>query len=98
MVKLHAVGQALPRIDAEEKARGQAIFGADVQLPHTLVGKFLSSPPLSLCDKGGLDRNLLFFRMRQPCPARGRKDLMYKPSPEGEGVQMPDEVRIGEFP
>ncbi len=44
MAELRAVGQALPRIDAEEKARGQAIFGADVQLPHALVGKFLPSP------------------------------------------------------
>jgi len=30
-------------------------------------------------------------------PARGRKDLMYKPSPEGEGGRRPDEVWIDVF-
>ena len=38
------VGQPLPRIDAVEKVRGEAIFGADVNLPHMLVAKFLPSP------------------------------------------------------
>ena len=38
------VGQPLPRIDAAEKVRGEAVFGADVNLPHMLVAKFLPSP------------------------------------------------------
>ncbi|MCI0398956.1 MAG: xanthine dehydrogenase family protein molybdopterin-binding subunit [Chloroflexi bacterium] len=38
------IGQPLPRIDAEEKVRGQAIFAADIKLPRMLVGKFLPSP------------------------------------------------------
>jgi CO/xanthine dehydrogenase Mo-binding subunit len=44
MSKNHVVGQPIPRIDAVEKVRGEAIFGADVQLPNTLVAKFLPSP------------------------------------------------------
>ncbi|MFC1975456.1 xanthine dehydrogenase family protein molybdopterin-binding subunit [Chloroflexota bacterium] len=44
MSKNHVVGQPLPRIDAVEKVRGEAIFGADVQLSQTLVAKFLPSP------------------------------------------------------
>jgi CO/xanthine dehydrogenase Mo-binding subunit len=38
------IGRPLPRIDAEEKVRGEATFAADVGLPHLLVGKFLPSP------------------------------------------------------
>jgi CO/xanthine dehydrogenase Mo-binding subunit len=38
------VGQHLPRIDAVDKVRGEAVFGADVQLPHMLAAKFLPSP------------------------------------------------------
>src|SRR5512133_2040772 len=38
------VGTPLPRIDAVEKARGQAVFGADIHLPGQLVGKFLPAP------------------------------------------------------
>ena len=44
MVETHVVGKPLPRIDAVEKVRGEAIFAADVQLPRMLVGKFLPSP------------------------------------------------------
>ncbi|RPJ00857.1 MAG: xanthine dehydrogenase family protein molybdopterin-binding subunit, partial [Chloroflexi bacterium] len=44
MAEYHIVGQRIPRIDAEAKARGQAIFGADVQLARTLTAKFLGSP------------------------------------------------------
>jgi CO/xanthine dehydrogenase Mo-binding subunit len=44
MVEHHIIGQRIPRVDAESKARGQAIFGADVQLAHTLTAKFLGSP------------------------------------------------------
>jgi CO/xanthine dehydrogenase Mo-binding subunit len=44
MPEMRVVGQPLPRLDALEKVRGQAIFAADVQLPQTLVGKFLASP------------------------------------------------------
>jgi len=44
MPETHVIGQPLPRIDAAEKVRGEAIFAADVQLPRMLVGKFLPSP------------------------------------------------------
>jgi xanthine dehydrogenase molybdenum-binding subunit len=44
MVEHHSVGQRIPRVDAESKACGQAIFGADVQLAHMLTAKFLGSP------------------------------------------------------
>lgn len=44
MAEDQIVGQRLPRIDAEAKVRGQAIFGADVQLAHTLTAKMLGSP------------------------------------------------------
>lgn len=38
------IGQRLPRIDGVEKARGQAVFAADVKLPRMLVAKLLPSP------------------------------------------------------
>jgi len=38
------IGQPLPRIDAGEKVRGQAVFAADIKLPGMLVGKLLLSP------------------------------------------------------
>lgn len=38
------IGKALPRLDAEEKVRGFAVFAADIQLPHMTVAKFLPSP------------------------------------------------------
>ncbi len=44
MADKKAVGQSLPRIDAMEKVRGQAIFAADIKLPGLIVGKFLPSP------------------------------------------------------
>jgi CO/xanthine dehydrogenase Mo-binding subunit len=44
MVRTRVVGQRLPRVDAGEKVRGEAIFAADVRLPGLLVGKFLPSP------------------------------------------------------
>lgn len=44
MPETRSVGQPLPRIDAVDKVRGQAIFAADVHLPQTLVGKFMTSP------------------------------------------------------
>jgi CO/xanthine dehydrogenase Mo-binding subunit len=44
MPETRVVGQRLPRIDAAEKARGEAVFAPDVELPHLLVGKFLPSP------------------------------------------------------
>jgi CO/xanthine dehydrogenase Mo-binding subunit len=44
MPETRVIGQPLPRIDSVDKVRGEAIFGADVQLPRTLVAKFLSSP------------------------------------------------------
>jgi CO/xanthine dehydrogenase Mo-binding subunit len=39
-----SIGSPLPRVDAVEKVRGQAIFGADVSLPGQLVVKFLPAP------------------------------------------------------
>ena len=44
MSETRVVGQPLPRLDAAEKVRGEAIFAADVQLPRLLVAKFLPSP------------------------------------------------------
>jgi CO/xanthine dehydrogenase Mo-binding subunit len=44
MTETHVVGQAIPRIDSIEKIRGQAVFAADFQLIHELVGKFIPSP------------------------------------------------------
>ncbi|MBN1218955.1 MAG: xanthine dehydrogenase family protein molybdopterin-binding subunit [Anaerolineae bacterium] len=44
MPKTQVIGQPLPRIDAVDKVRGEAVFGTDVQLPRMLLAKFLSSP------------------------------------------------------
>jgi CO/xanthine dehydrogenase Mo-binding subunit len=44
MSETRVVGQPLPRVDAPDKVRGEAVFAADVQLPRLLVGKFLPSP------------------------------------------------------
>ena len=44
MAEHHMVGRRIPRVDAAAKTRGQAVFGADVQLPHMLTAKFLGSP------------------------------------------------------
>ena len=44
MPETHSIGQPLPRVDAVEKVRGQAIFAADLNLPQMLVGKLLTSP------------------------------------------------------
>lgn len=44
MPETRSIGQPLPRVDAMEKVRGQAIFAADINLPQTLVGKLLTSP------------------------------------------------------
>ncbi|MFQ5912944.1 MAG: xanthine dehydrogenase family protein molybdopterin-binding subunit [Nitrospinota bacterium] len=38
------VGKSLPRLDGPEKALGMAVFGDDVFLPGTLVGRVLRSP------------------------------------------------------
>jgi len=38
------VGTRPPRIDAAEKVTGRAIFGADVRLPGTAIGRILRSP------------------------------------------------------
>ena len=38
------VGLPLPRVDAVEKVRGQAVFGADVHLQGQLVAKFMPAP------------------------------------------------------
>jgi CO/xanthine dehydrogenase Mo-binding subunit len=43
MPETRVVGQRLPRMDAEEKVRGEAIFAPDVRLPGMLVGKCLPS-------------------------------------------------------
>jgi CO/xanthine dehydrogenase Mo-binding subunit len=44
MSETRVVGQALPRIDAKAKVRGEAVFAPDVRLPGLLVGKWLPSP------------------------------------------------------
>ena len=44
MTDRHAIGKPIPRIDAEEKVRGQAVFAADFRVNNELVGKFLPSP------------------------------------------------------
>jgi CO/xanthine dehydrogenase Mo-binding subunit len=44
MSNTRVVGQRLPRLDAAEKVRGEAVFAADVQLPRLLVAKILPSP------------------------------------------------------
>jgi CO/xanthine dehydrogenase Mo-binding subunit len=44
MPETRVIGQPLPRMDALEKVRGEAIFATDVRLPGLLVGKFLPSP------------------------------------------------------
>ncbi len=42
--ELSMVGKRLPRVDAIEKAKGEAKFTSDVQLPGMLHAKFLRSP------------------------------------------------------
>jgi CO/xanthine dehydrogenase Mo-binding subunit len=42
MSESQTIGRPLPRIDAEEKVRGEATFAADVGLPHLLVGNCLT--------------------------------------------------------
>ena len=44
MPEKQSIGLPLPRIDALEKVRGTAVFGADVSLPGQLVAKFLPAP------------------------------------------------------
>ncbi|HEY66422.1 MAG TPA: xanthine dehydrogenase family protein molybdopterin-binding subunit, partial [Caldilineae bacterium] len=44
MAELKVVGKPFPRVDAQEKVTGEAIFGTDVKLPGMLIGKFLGSP------------------------------------------------------
>ncbi len=41
--RVAVVGQAVPRVDAAEKLRGQAKFVGDMSLPHMLHGKVLRS-------------------------------------------------------
>jgi len=38
------IGRKTPKVDAIDKVTGRAQFGADVRLPHLLVGKVLRSP------------------------------------------------------
>ena len=38
------IGHKIPKVDALAKVTGRAQFGADVILPHMLVGKVLRSP------------------------------------------------------
>ena len=44
MPEKRSIGNPLPRIDAQEKVRGTAVFGADINLPGQLVAKFLPAP------------------------------------------------------
>ena len=38
------VGLSLPRVDAVEKVRGQAVFGADIHMQGQLIAKFIPAP------------------------------------------------------
>jgi len=38
------IGRKTPKVDAIDKVTGRAQFGADVRLPHLLIGKVLRSP------------------------------------------------------
>lgn len=44
MARLSIVGTSVPRVDALEKATGQAIFGTDIKLPRMLHARVLRSP------------------------------------------------------
>jgi CO/xanthine dehydrogenase Mo-binding subunit len=44
MPEKQSIGSPLPRIDALEKVRGTAVFGADISLAGQLVAKFLPAP------------------------------------------------------
>lgn len=44
MGKYSVVGKAVPRVDGLAKVTGEAIYGADLQLPGMLYGKILRSP------------------------------------------------------
>ena len=42
--RFRIIGRATPKLDAEAKVTGAALFGADVRLPDALVAKILRSP------------------------------------------------------
>ena len=44
MEKLSVVGTSVPRIDAREKATGEAVYCTDIKLPGMLYAKVLRSP------------------------------------------------------
>jgi len=44
LAKYHSVGLSIPRLDSDDKVRGEAIFGADFMMPNMLVAKYLPSP------------------------------------------------------
>ena len=44
METFKVIGEVVPRVDGEVKAKGVAVFGADLQLPGMLHGRILRSP------------------------------------------------------
>ena len=44
MPEFAVLGQRLPRVDAQDKVTGKAVYAADVVLPNMLHGKILRSP------------------------------------------------------
>ena len=44
MEKYNVVGRNIPRIDGPAKARGEAVYAGDLELPGLLYGKILASP------------------------------------------------------
>ncbi len=44
MAKLKFVGKSFPRLDAQDKVTGQAVYSTDVRLPGILYGRILRSP------------------------------------------------------
>ena len=44
MKELDFVGKNVPRVDAEVKVTGEALFSADVRLPNMLLGRLVRSP------------------------------------------------------
>ena len=44
MTEYTVLGKRLPRVDAQDKAIGRAMYSGDISLPNMLYGKVLRSP------------------------------------------------------
>ncbi len=64
---LTQVGRSLPRVDAAEKLRGEAVFVGDIRLPGMLHGKVLRSPLPHARIRSHRSR-----ARPRPCPASSR--------------------------